>query len=343
MNKIQLISIPISVILFALVLRSVDLSKVLDLMGSANPAFLIAALATVLFEALFKSAKLKVITSTQAKCSLADAAAVYLIGIPFGAVTPGKAGDLLKLYSLSRRTNLPVASCLAIGMLERAVDLVATIVLAAAGVLFITSRQELDGVVLFALALSVLSTMLFIVVISQRRVLSLLRLASNRLAPPLYRASIKDGMDGFYTSIATITQARHRLAMAMFFAFLTSLAISSRGFFIGEALGMALPLLYFILLVPIVTLVELLPISILGLGTREYTVIWLFSSFGVSSEHAFSLSLLIFVTTLTPLVIAGYVIMYIEHNLTRQVRARRSKTDTRDGGTGIPEKAGKGD
>lgn len=330
MARIQLIAIPVSIALLALVLRSVDLGKVLSIVGHAQPAFLIAGVASVSLELLFKSIKLKIIASTQAKCSLGDAAVVYLIGIPFGEVTPGKAGDLLKLYNLSRRTNLPLASSFAVGVLDKALDLVATVVLAAAGILFLVSRQAIDRMVLSTLALSILTILLFIVIFSQRGILSLLRLLYKRLAPPPLRASLEGGMEGFYGGITSIIRARGSLVLAMFFAFLACFAISTRAFLLGQALGLEVPLPYFVLLIPIIIIAEALPISILGIGTREYTTIWLFSAFGVSSEHAFSLSLLAFVTILTTLVLPGYVIMYVEHHFSRRVSASQPETDPRE-------------
>lgn len=305
-------AVPVSIALLALVLRSVDLDKALSLMLDANPALLLAGLMAVFFEALFKSLKLKVMASTRGRCSLTDAAAVYLIGIPLGAVTPGKAGDALKLYNLSQRARIPLASSLAIGLLERLIDLVTTLVLALAGVIFIMTRHSVDRMVLITLGLSALAVFFLVAALSQRRLLSVLHMIYQRIAPAALRSNLNGTMETFLSTIASIIHSPAILS-AVLFAFLSCLAISVRSFLLGSALGMNLPVFYFVLLIPIVSLVELLPISVLGFGTREYSTIWLFWVFGVSSEQSFSLSLLSFVVTLLPLIVAGYAVMWMEH------------------------------
>jgi uncharacterized membrane protein YbhN (UPF0104 family) len=60
-------------------------------------------------------------------------------------------------------------------------------------------------------------------------------------------------------------------------------------------------------------MVELIPISVMGLGTREYALILLFSTLGVSKEYAISLSLMTFILGPIPLSLAGYFIALREH------------------------------
>jgi len=63
-------------------------------------------------------------------------------------------------------------------------------------------------------------------------------------------------------------------------------------FITGLAVGIELPFIYYLAILPIGTLVSLLPISINGLGTREATLVSLFGLFGVASEKVISMSLI---------------------------------------------------
>jgi hypothetical protein len=69
---------------------------------------------------------------------------------------------------------------------------------------------------------------------------------------------------------------------------------------------------YVVLIMPIVTLVELIPFSISGLGTRDATVIYFFSVVGVGSAEAvgFSIVYVLIGTYLTAL--AGFV-LWLRH------------------------------
>ena len=55
---------------------------------------------------------------------------------------------------------------------------------------------------------------------------------------------------------------------------------------------------WFALIVPVVTLLTLIPISLAGIGVREYLYIALFGAAGMRPEVALALSLLTFAVTL---------------------------------------------
>ena len=64
------------------------------------------------------------------------------------------------------------------------------------------------------------------------------------------------------------------------------------------ALGIDIALPHFLVFVPIILFVQLLPISVAGLGTREAAFVYFFGSVGVGAESAFALSLLFFAGTI---------------------------------------------
>lgn len=59
---------------------------------------------------------------------------------------------------------------------------------------------------------------------------------------------------------------------------------------LGKALGLNIDLLTFLLIVPLIFLIALLPISFAGWGIREVGAIWLFGLVGISKENALILS-----------------------------------------------------
>jgi hypothetical protein len=77
---------------------------------------------------------------------------------------------------------------------------------------------------------------------------------------------------------------------------------------IGTALGLELPLPYYMIFVPITSLVLVLPISFAGLGVREGTYVFLFTQVGAAPEVALSMSLLVYVLgTVVPGLIGGVI------------------------------------
>jgi uncharacterized membrane protein YbhN (UPF0104 family) len=62
-------------------------------------------------------------------------------------------------------------------------------------------------------------------------------------------------------------------------------------YLIALALGVHLSIWYFLLFIPIISLVTLVPISFSGLGVREGAYVYLFSQVGVEALSAVSMSL----------------------------------------------------
>jgi uncharacterized membrane protein YbhN (UPF0104 family) len=61
--------------------------------------------------------------------------------------------------------------------------------------------------------------------------------------------------------------------------------------YVTQAFGIDVDLAYVCLIMPVITLVELLPISVSGLGTRDAAAIYFFSVVGVSSASAVGFSI----------------------------------------------------
>jgi glycosyltransferase 2 family protein len=76
---------------------------------------------------------------------------------------------------------------------------------------------------------------------------------------------------------------------------------------IARALAIAAPLPYFFAIVPLVSLVESVPVSIFGIGTRDVSYVYLLGLVGVSEDKALSVSLLYVLLTLLYALLGGLV------------------------------------
>jgi uncharacterized protein (TIRG00374 family) len=69
---------------------------------------------------------------------------------------------------------------------------------------------------------------------------------------------------------------------------------------IGQSLGLSVPASYYLLFVPMVSLVTLLPVSVNGMGVREAAVVVMLKPLGVDTSVAFTLSFLWFAVYTIP-------------------------------------------
>lgn len=76
---------------------------------------------------------------------------------------------------------------------------------------------------------------------------------------------------------------------------------------VGEGLGLQVPPLYYGVLIPLVSILTLLPISLNGMGVREFATIKLLDPLSVSSASAVTLSLLLFAVYSAASLLGGVV------------------------------------
>jgi uncharacterized membrane protein YbhN (UPF0104 family) len=76
---------------------------------------------------------------------------------------------------------------------------------------------------------------------------------------------------------------------------------------IGRALGMTVSLWYFFVIVPLIGLVESVPVSIYGIGLRDVSYVYLLGLVGVSKPQALSLSVVYVVLTVFYALFGGLV------------------------------------
>ncbi len=87
---------------------------------------------------------------------------------------------------------------------------------------------------------------------------------------------------------------RRGMVVVTFLSLVVQLANVVLAWLIGEGLGLPIPPLYYGVLVPLVSILTLLPISLNGMGLREGGTVLLLAPLGVSSASAVTLSILIF-------------------------------------------------
>lgn len=63
-------------------------------------------------------------------------------------------------------------------------------------------------------------------------------------------------------------------------------------YLLGRSLGVTIPFVDYLIVVPAIMLLQTLPVSVAGLGVREAASVWLFTVAGVSQQHAVLMSIM---------------------------------------------------
>ncbi len=328
MKRIIHYSFIIGLLLFLTLLFKIDYREMLRVLGGMQYHFIFLGLLLTAFELIFKTMKLQKVVSLMSPISFWDSMKVYLIGLPYGAVTPGKVGDVVKLYTLHEKTGLARTDCVALGLVERLLEMIALVFLAGIGV-FILIGHLTEKQFVSLLASVVLMFLGMLVILNQRLVHTLLKPVFYLIVPKDKQDKPREFFYQFYSGIEQLTRHKGDMALSLFYCVLGWLAGSIRTFYFALGLGIVgFSFIQCLFLIPLVTVIELMPISVLGVGTRDYALITLFSLIGIPhavlQEQAVSLSMLMLVVGGIPPALIGYGIALKEHIRWKDVQSMQN-------------------
>ena len=244
--------------------------------------------------------------------SLWRSAKVWTIGFFAASVTPAKAGDTLRAFYVREDTGRTFGEAFLTVFIDRLWDLMFVLALGVVSVL-VFSRFYMEipsGWIMLTAAVGIAVC----VYLATRRALMrrLLKPMFDALVPKKYKEAFSLNFNTFYDSLALYRRDRGAMVAAFLLTVLVWALVFLLAYYITVLFGIDVDLKYVVLIMPIVTLVELIPISVSGLGTRDATVIYFFSVVGISGAAAvgFSIGYLFIGTYLTAL--AGFL-MWLRH------------------------------
>lgn len=244
--------------------------------------------------------------------SLWRSAKVWTIGFFAASVTPAKAGDTLRAFYVREDTGRTFGEAFLTVFIDRLWDLMFVLALGVLSVL-IFSRFYMEIPSGWIVLTASLGIAVCVYLANQRALMRrLLKPMFDALVPKKYKEAFSLNFNTFYDSLALYRRDRGAMVAAFLLTVLVWALVFLLAYYITVLFGIDVDLKYVVLIMPIVTLVELIPISVSGLGTRDATVIYFFSVVGISNAAAvgFSIGYLFIGTYLTAL--AGFL-MWLRH------------------------------
>ena len=206
-----------------------------------------------------------------------------------GYFTPGSVGvEAVRVYGLSRTISNLALSVTSV-LVERLLGLFALTFLVLVGLALRPPGLSPEYGQLAWLALAVLIVGVCALMSPWLRRLSLLALPAGWLAP------VRRGLQKIYAMLDGYRRQPGLMLGSLGLAVIFQLTRCLPAAIGAAALGSPLPFAYFVVIVPVVALVSLMPISIAALGVRELAYVYLFGLVGMPAETALALALLIWV------------------------------------------------
>ncbi len=230
---------------------------------------------------------------------------LYAVGVYLGAVTPGQSGDLIKAWYLRDRGQ-PLAPALLSVVLDRLCDLIVMALVAMLGVLALGQllpNPALQTALVIAMGLGLAVLTVVLVAHGPRQ------WVLTRILPRLLPQKLQAALQRWNQQLATLS-LHPRLLLPVGSASLLSAGFTFvRLWLLFVALEIHIPLSVVIGVSALIAILQVLPISIAGVGVRDAALLAVLLPYGYTTEQAISLSALFLLLNIEH-VLAGFVISF---------------------------------
>ncbi|MGK3985221.1 lysylphosphatidylglycerol synthase transmembrane domain-containing protein [Sorangium sp. So ce136] len=296
-------------LLAAVILRMDDRDAVLGAVASASAGPLALAAALNLLNIHLKVVRWDALLRARGiHYPLRRAWASFMTSLYVGMLTPGRVGDLLRIRYLRHDLGVPYAEGLASVVMDRLCDLYVLAAFVAVGVAHYSAviAGRLAWVTWGGIAITVFAPLVLLIPgLAERLMLALSRKLAKAPAAGAEAGTEPGAANRFL--VALRAHVGRGLLFTLPVTVATFIVNFLQGYLIARALGLSLSLFDVTCLLAIANLLGLLPISIAGVGVREFFFALVFPSLGFSAEHGVSFGLLVFAVIYLVVVALGFV------------------------------------
>ncbi|MCA9752197.1 MAG: flippase-like domain-containing protein [Gemmatimonadetes bacterium] len=353
-HALRALRIVVSLGLLVFVFRQAKLDELSTRLVDADFRWLLAALLVNALGNVFGALRWKLLLASQGRrCSTPFLFGSYLVGLFFNNFLPSTiGGDVVRAASARKKGGGTLTEHLTVVLVERMIGLLATLSLG--GGAAVTGLAGLvDPTVAWllgaALAVAVLGLYLALSNGVRHRVLRLLERLPGDLEPAPTRAGddrpthgpaggpslgirvlsfVRRTLGKMLAAFELFSRARGVLVANFFLSLGFQFLLIVHFWLIQFAFGESLPFPTYLVVVPLVFCVMMLPIGINGLGVRESAFVWFLSKAGMDPASALAISLASYAIAVVHGLIGGLV------HVVRELRGKAA--DLPDGGPSSP-------
>jgi len=240
--------------------------------------------------------------------SLGRLLSVYCIGLFFNLTLPTViGGDVVKMYYAGKPSKLYAAS-FAATFLDRDAGMLAMMAIACAAALVrpVAIPGVPVGLIIWGSSAAFLLANL-----------AIFTPAVHDLSTGLLRRagleSAARKLDTLARAFQTMRRERALLAGSLVISVLNQLLVIAVTWVMAEGLRLHVSLLYFLIFIPVITLVSMIPVSLNGMGLREFAYVSLFTAIGLTTESAIALGLLASAVIILSAIPGGIAYVFFRH------------------------------
>ena len=287
LNRLRFIfAVLVSFTILGILFTNAKLETTLTVMRKADlRLLLLAALLSVSVNIIIGALKWrKVLWYINCRLSFKEALSIRTACIPFKVIFPLKSSELLKAFYLNRKKGLSFGRAVGSLLLEKVLNILVTLCILLMGLAFV--KVDIPWTI------PVLLAVLSIYTVFSRGLIKALVYLGSRI-----HKRVRDFINELLHSFEAINARGKAVLLLYSLAFQSSEFINT--YILLKAVGLSVPFALILVYIPIAMVINNLPVTILGLGTREALFVLLFARYGASG----------------PLLSAGLLVSLVEYLL----------------------------
>jgi len=212
---------------------------------------------------------------------------IYCIGLFFNLAFPtAVGGDVVKMYYAGKPSRQYVQS-FAATFLDRDSGMLAMMIIACIGTFVLPATNT-------ALPISLIVWASFAAFLAANAVIFMpgLHRLLTRLLHAVRLSRMAARVDAISNAFQVMAQHPRILFHSLLISLVNQLLVCFISWVAAEALHIHVSFLYFVVFIPVITLITMIPVSLSGMGLREYAFVTLFNALGVAPGMSLALALL---------------------------------------------------
>jgi uncharacterized protein (TIRG00374 family) len=307
------VGIAISVFAIWILIHSVDLDAAFAVLRTASPVWIAVMLVTATLDIAARGARWRALLAPIAPLPYRRVLGYTYIGYLANNVLPARLGELYRSHALGESEGVSRTTVLGTVVVERVVDTVMVVAIAAVAVLVLSVRGAMSSAVLLGLAFVALLVIVLGLGIAAHRLPGAARVTELIARRPRLLELARRLREG----LAVAGQPKVIVA-ALAFSGLAWSASTLTFLAAGQAVNVPLTVAQGALLTSGVALASIVPAGPGFVGTFELTVVAIADTLGIPRDSAFALGLLVHLVILGTTSIGGAIAMLARRGWERE-------------------------
>ena len=290
LSTVLRISISIVLLVLLFKINKIDIHALISDIKSVDKRPLLVGFSIYFFVYLLGFLRWKMLLRTAGiNISLKKLISSFSGGIFFSIFLPSTiGGDLVRAVDLAEHTK-KAREVIATVFLDRLSGYIG-LVLVILPALLLGRNLVLDKVVFTSVSVIIILLAVVMLVLFNNSIYS--RITKFLSSPGA--GKIKESIKNMHQEIHIFRNHKRMIILNLIISFIIQLLAPVSVYFIGISLGLKIDFIYFVIFLPIIGAITLLPIAIGGLGLREGLFVFYFAKAGVVKQLALAMSLLSF-------------------------------------------------